>query len=209
MTIACGPLQEESIDRLARLSPAALSDANDDGVQVLQRVDAVHANCTLVGTARTVRLDPDGLVAPIETLGRARSGEVIVIDAGDVSEAVWGELLSTYAERNGVVGVVTNGAVRDVSRIRERSFPVFARAHTPRGPSGSEEDESDVPVTVDGVDIEPGDVLVGDEDGVAVVRRDVLEEAIEAAERVEADERAVRERIERGDDADRAFEPLG
>jgi regulator of RNase E activity RraA len=205
------PLDDERTERLGHLSAAAIADAGHEGATVLSSAIApLHTDCTFVGTARTSRLDPSGLWVPLRTLMDARTGEVVVVDAADeVSEAVWGELLSRYAEREGVVGLVTNGAVRDVAEIRALSYPVFAQGRTPRGPSGSGEAAVDVPVTVGGATIEPGDVLVGDETGVVTIRRDAVAAVIDAAERVEATEREVQRRIDEGEPLDRILEDVG
>lgn len=205
------PPDDDVIERLGRLSAAAVSDADHPGTMVVSAaIEPVHTDCAFVGTARTTRLDPDALRVPLRTLMNAREGDVVVVDTGDdVSEAVWGELLSTYAERVGAVGLVTNGAVRDVAEIRALSYPVFARGRTPRGPSGATEEATNVPVTVGGATIEPGDVLVGDETGVVVIRRDEVTAVTEAAEAVEATEREVQRRIEQGEELDRIFETVG
>jgi regulator of RNase E activity RraA len=211
MTTGFEPLDDEQTDRLGRLSAAVIADTGHEGAAVLSAAVApLHIDCAFVGTARTSRLDPDGLWMPLRALMNARPAEVVVVDAADeVSEAVWGELLSRYAEREGVVGLVTNGAVRDVAEIRALSYPVFARGRTPRGPSGSAEEAVDTPVTVGGATIEPGDVLVGDGTGVVAIRRDAVTAVIDTAERVEATEREVQRRIAEGEALDRILEDVG
>ncbi|WP_245634148.1 RraA family protein [Halalkalicoccus paucihalophilus] len=124
-------------------------------------------------------------------------------------EAVWGELLSTYARSTGVRGVVINGAVRDVAGVRNLGFPVFARTVTPRGPSGRKEVERNVPVTIGGVSIDPGDVLVGDESGVVAIDRDAVEDVTSAAETIAQTEREVGQLIDEGRALEEAFEDAG
>lgn len=194
------PVDEAVLDRLKDCSAPAIADTKHDGVQVLSdEIEPVHTDCAFAGTARTVTLDPSSLWAPAQTLDTAREDEVVVVDADDrVEEAVWGELLSEYALRIGVRGVITNGAVRDVAGMRDAGFPAFARAVTPRGPSGREEVDRNVEVTVGGASIEPGDVLVGDETGVVVIDRDALEAVTSAAEDVAATEREVERLIDDG-----------
>ena len=133
-----------------------------------------------------------------------------MVDADDnVDEAVWGELLSTSATATGVRGMVTNGAVRDVAGIRDIGFPVFSRAVTPRGPSGNEEAEQNVRVTVGDVPINPGDVLVGDESGAVVIERDAVEEVISGAETVAKIEGEVTNLLGEGKSLEQAFEDAG
>ena len=116
---------------------------------------------------------------------------------------------STYASKVGVNGVVTNGAVRDLDGIRDLGFPVFARALTPRGPSGTEEIDRNVPVTVGGAPIEPGDVVVADESGVVVIEHDAVEDVTAAAEAVAETERYVESLIHEGLSLERALEEAG
>lgn len=202
-------LSEDLTERLQRLSTPAIADTNHDSVQVIASTIApVHSHCEFVGIARTVRLDPSAVWAPIQTLENTREGEVIVIDAGGcVTEAVWGELLSMYADRMGAVGTVTNGAVRDINGIRDISYPIFAKARVPWGPSGRKEDATNVAVTVGQAIIEPGDILVGDETGLVVLRRNAGEEIVEAAERVKSNEHEVQKRVEDGETLAQALNP--
>lgn len=199
------------LDRLEQCSPSAVADTKHESVETLaSTIKPIHSDCTFAGTVRTVVLDPTALWAPVQTLDTALEDEVIVVDTNDgVAEAVWGELLSTYARATGVRGVVTNGAVRDVAGVRDLGFPVFARTVTPRGPSGRNEVERNVQVTVGGASIDPGDVLVGDESGVIAIDRDAVEDVTSAAETVAQTERDVDQLIDEGRSLERAFEDAG
>lgn len=199
------------LDRLEQCSTSAVADTKHKSIETLaSAIKPIHSNCTFAGTVRTVVLDPTALWAPVQTLDTALEDEVIVVDTNDsIEEAVWGELLSTYARATGVRGVVTNGAVRDVAGVRDLGFPVFARAATPRGPSGREEIERNVQVTIGGVSVEPGDVLVGDESGVVAIDRDAVEDVTSAAETVSQTEREVDRLINEGRSLEGAFEDAG
>lgn len=205
------PVDETLLHQLKRCSPSAIADTKHEGVQTLaSTIEPVHSDCVFAGMVRTVTLDPSELWAPVQTLDTARENEVIVVDASDsVNEAIWGELLSTYAIATGVQGVVTNGAVRDISGIRAIGFPVFARTVTPRGPSGSEEAERNVRVTVGGASIAPGDVLVGDESGVVAIEREAIEAVTSAANVIARTEGKVGKLIDEGTSLERAFEDAG
>jgi 4-hydroxy-4-methyl-2-oxoglutarate aldolase len=199
------------LNRLEQCSPSAVADTKHESVDTLTAmIKPIHSDCTFAGTVRTVVLDPSALWAPVQTLDTALEDEVIVVDTNDNSEeAVWGELLSTYARSTGVRGVVTNGAVRDVAGVRDLGFPVFARTVTPRGPSGRKEVERNVPVTIGGVSINPGDVLVGDESGVVAIDRDAVEDVTSAAEIIAQTEREVGQLIDEGRALEEAFEDAG
>ena len=205
------PVDSELLDRLTQVSPAAVADTKHEDVSVLApTIEPIYARGGFVGPARTVTIDPGACWPPVQTLDTAREDEVIVVDIDDsVEEAVWGELLSTYASTSGVNGVLTNGAVRDVDGIRDLEFPVFARAVTPRGPSGTEEIDRNVRVTVGGAAIDPGDVVVGDESGAVVIARDAVEDVTAAAEAVAETERDVERLIHEGLSLERALEEAG
>lgn len=200
-----------TLDRLEQCSPSAVADTKHESVEPLApAIEPVHSESTFAGTARTVVLDPSALWPPVGTLDTALEDEVVVVDTDDeIEEAVWGELLSRYATATGVRGMVTNGAIRDVAGIRDIEFPAFARAVTPRGPSGRAEVERNVRVTVGGVSIDPGDVLVGDESGVVAIGRGAVEEVTSAAETVAQTEREVERSIDEGRSLQRAFEDAG
>lgn len=205
------PVEPSVLDQLTQCSPAAIADTKHESVTVLSStLQPTHSDCTFAGTARTVTLDPNALWAPVQTLDAAVADEVIVVDAtASVDEAIWGELLSQYATEVGLRGLVTNGAVRDVSGIRDIGFPVFARAVTPQGPSGETEREHNVEVTVGDATIAPGDVLVGDESGVVVIARDAVTEVADAAAGIVQTERDVEQLISDGYSLGDAFDAAG
>jgi regulator of RNase E activity RraA len=100
----------------------------------------------------------------------APSGSILVVDAGGYDDrAVWGEILSVAAVARGVRGAVIDGAVRDIDAIRSMGFPVFARANTPAGPHKGWRGDWGRLVSCGGVVVEPGDLVIGDGDGVVVV----------------------------------------
>ena len=211
MTTDTNQNTEDMLGRLEQLSTPAVADTKHGGVGVLHpTIEPIHDRCAFAGIARTVAIDPSAIWAPVQTLDSASSGEVIVVDVGDcVDEAVWGELLSQYAVANGVVGVVTNGAVRDISSVRDTGFPAFARASTPSGPSGSEEVGTNEPVTVGEVLIHPGDFLLGDESGVVVIDSEAIEKVLIEAETIAETEREVERLIGESDSLEGAFETAG
>lgn len=125
---------------------------------------------TMAGTAVTARSRGGDNLTYLRALEFCRHGDVLVIDAGgDLQNAVVGGILSYYAASIGVVGVVIDGAVRDVAELREREFPVYARGVTHRGPYKDGPGEINVPVSVGGMVVRPGDVVVGDQDGLLAI----------------------------------------
>jgi RraA family protein len=137
---------------------------------------------TMAGTAVTARSRGGDNLTYLRALEFCRPGDVLVIDAGgDLANAVVGGILSYYAAHIGVVGVVVDGAVRDVAEIRERDFPIYARGVTHRGPYKDGPGEINVPVSVGGMVVNPGDIVVGDQDGLLSIPQPGVEQLVERA----------------------------
>jgi RraA family protein len=145
----------------------------------------------MVGTAITVRTRPGDNLAIHEALESVRPGDVIVVDGGgDTSRALIGEIMMTIAVERGAAGIVIDGAIRDVAAIRQSSFPCFARSSIHLGPYKDGPGEINVPVSIGGMVIAPGDIVVGDEDGIVAFPQSIAEELlalVQAQERREAD----------------------
>ena len=144
----------------------------------------------------------------------AEPGDVIVVDAGgDVTNAIIGENAAAYAESLGLAGVVINGAIRDSAAIAARQFPVFAIGITHRGPYKDGPGEVNVPISIDGMVIVPGDLMLGDGDGVVCVPRGRAEEVYAAAlakhQKDQEDARAVAERKVKREWVDAKLRELG
>jgi RraA family protein len=126
-----------------------------------------HRTGKLVGVAFTVRTRPGDNLAIHRALELAGPGDVIVVDGGgDETRALVGEIMKNIAEYRGVAGYVIDGAIRDVAAFAASDFPCFARAVIHRGPYKDGPGEINVPVSIGGSVISPGDIVVGDEDGV-------------------------------------------
>lgn len=124
----------------------------------------------LVGTAVTVRTRAGDNLVIHRSFDFCRPGDVLVIDGGgDLSRALVGEIMACYAESIGIVGFVVEGAVRDVSFYRSHEFPCYSRGVTHRGPYKNGPGEINVPVFVGGMPVNPGDIIVGDEDGLVAI----------------------------------------
>lgn len=173
-------------DNLARLS----------GVTGLQRF---HRARKLVGRARTVKVRPGDNLLVTRALMLASPGDVLLVDGGgDAHNALVGELAMLYAQQRGCVGFVIDGAVRDVAAFQSHDFPCYARSATHRGPSKTGPGEIDVPVSIGGQVVRPGDVVVGDEDGIVTFALAQAEALIEQALRTARMEQGIREEIANG-----------
>ena len=150
-----------------------------------------HRSGKLVGAAFTVRTRPGDNLAIHRALELVGPGDVIVVDGGgDETRALVGEIMKNIAQWRKAEGYVIDGAIRDVASFAADNFPCFARAVIHRGPYKSGPGEINVPVSVGGTVISPGDIVVGDEDGVVsfpVAGADSLLEAVRAQMKREAE----------------------
>lgn len=134
------------------------------------RLRPMHKGGPMAGPALTVRTRPGDNLMVHKALDVAEAGDVLVVDAGgDLTNAIIGEIMSGYAKQRGLAGIVVNGAIRDADAIRTGTFPVFAAGVTHRGPYKDGPGEINVPIAIDGMVIEPGDLVLGDGDGVLCV----------------------------------------
>ena len=155
------------IDVLRTIQVALISDQLHRIVGTGQLKKYDRSTGTMAGTAVTVRVSHGDNLAVLRAFEYCRPGDVMVIDGGgDTEQAILGGIMSLYAARIGLAGLVIDGAIRDVAEIRERDFPMFARGHTHRGPYKDGPGEINVPVCIGGMTVMPGDIIIGDEDGV-------------------------------------------
>lgn len=171
----------------------------------------------LIGRCRTTLWadmahgDPEPYKLELAAVDSCRSDDVLVCAAGgSMRSGIWGELLSTAARNAGCVGVVVDGAVRDVAQMRQMNFPVFARGRCPYDSRDRQRViDHDVPVEIDGVTIHPGDLIAADQDGIVIVPQAVETSVVRAAwDKVHA-ENQVRDAIRDGMSATVAFETFG
>lgn len=145
----------------------------------------MHSGARMAGPAFTVRVPPGDNLLVYKAFAAAQPGDVVVVDAGGVLEqAIVGEIMTLWAASRGLAGVVVHGAVRDVAILREADFPVYAAGSTHRGPYKNGPGELNVPVSLDGMVVEPGDLLVGDADGVVAVPAADVRAVAQAAEAI-------------------------
>ena len=146
------------------------------------RLRPMHAGGVLAGPALPVKTRPGDNLMVHKAIGLAEPGDVVVVDAGgDLTNAIIGELMIAQMVKRGLGGIVINGAVRDSAAIRAGAYPVFAAGVTHRGPYKDGPGEINVPVAIDGMVIAPGDLVIGDDDGLLCVPYDQVERVHAAA----------------------------
>lgn len=191
---------DDVIARLNRLPIANISDAMNKHGVLHHQIRPLRAGVRACGPALTC--GGVDLTVKIFAMWLAKRGDVFVLAAGGVHDyACFGELSANILTQRGAAGAIIDGAVRDLIGINETPLPVFARAVTPRNyhyPFGQPYGSVNLPVTCGGIPINPGDVVVADEDGVVVVPRQIADEVAAAAEEIQSLEDSRREAIRSG-----------
>lgn len=158
-----------------------------------------HKSRKLVGTAVTVKARPGDNLLIYKALMLMQPGHVLVVDgAGDPTNALVGELLMLYARQRGCAGFVIDGAVRDTAAFYAADFPCYARSVSHRGPYKAGPGAINVPVTIGGQVIAPGDVIVGDEDGIVSFPQSEADALLVAARQSASNEELIKEEIASG-----------
>ncbi len=173
---------DDVVARFRELPVANVSDSMSRMAAGGSKLRPLHAGGVLAGPALTVKTRPGDNLMVHAALNRAEPGDVLVVDAGgDLTNSIIGELMLAYAESRGMAGVVIYGAVRDYGAIRAGHFPVFAAGITHRGPYKDGPGEVNVRIAIEGMVIEPGDLILGDDDGLLCVPYDDVDAVYAAA----------------------------
>lgn len=189
----------EWVSRYREVPVANVSDSMNRMTAAGARLRPMHREGVLVGPALTVRARPGDNLMLHYALDIAEPGDVIVVDAGgDLTNAMIGEMMVAYAVKRGVAGIVINGAIRDVGAIGAGDFPLFAAGVSHRGPYKDGPGEINVPIAIDGMVIEPGDLVIGDEDGLLCVPCDQVAEVYARAAAKHAAEQKQLDQIAQG-----------
>jgi RraA family protein len=200
------PPPRSVIDALRQTATAHLSDNMNRLNAIGAEIRPYHRGARLAGAALTVKVPPGDNLMVHRAIDIARSGDVIVVDAGgELSHAIIGEIMSSLAESRGVAGMVIDGSIRDAGAIAASDFPVYARGVTHRGPYKNGPGEINVPVAIGGTVVAPGSIIVGDEDGLVMVAPAEAEALVEIARKYAAKEEAILKAICSGGAVDRAW----
>lgn len=172
------PVSPKILEAFRQVAVATISD-NMNRLHGTRALKPFHKSRRLIGTAVTVKTRPGDNLALLKAFKILRPGDILVVDgSGDLNHALVGRLMMCTARAAGVAGFVIDGAIRDVAAFEDEDFPCFARGVTHRGPYKVGPGEINVPIAVDGMIVNPGDVIMGDEDGLIAFCSGIAEELL-------------------------------
>lgn len=186
---------------ILRLMPAAtVWEAAGKTGDMAPAIKPMVPGARLAGPAFTAKIFPGETFGVLRAIEAAPAGSVIVVDTGGAERGVcWGGTATLAAELKGIAGCVTNGTVRDLAEIQERKFPIFAIGTSLRAGLRGHQGWIDLPVSVGEVPVHPGDLVIGDLDGVVVVPAGRVEEVAALAVRQRERENEREQRLRRGE----------
>ncbi len=190
---------QEVVDAYAELEVATVHEAQEKRGAMRAAIAALTPGVRVCGTALTVKAQAGDNLMIHKALDIVAPGEVLVVDVEGWEGGPWGELMTVMAQARGCSGLVIDGYVRDSTAIRAAGFPVFARGTSIKGTFKQALGWVNHPISCGGVTVWPGDLLVGDDDGVCVVARGDAESVLEAARKREREENALRPRFAAGE----------
>lgn len=167
-----------------RLIPAAVASDCMNRTQVMAAtIKPIFPGARLCGQARTVATMVGDCGPICNLISTARPGEILVVDAGGAEDvAVWGGMMAEEAVQLGIGGAVVDGAIRDVADMRRLNFPMFCRSVVPRGPHHGFGGTVDATIAAAGAPVSPGDIVLGDDDGVVIVPLALAADVLMAAQ---------------------------
>jgi len=183
------------VAEFAKMVTPHLSDSMERLYAGGPQLRPMYKGPTMAGPAFTVKTAPGDNLLVHKALDTAKPGDVIVVDAGGFNDhAIIGELMAARARQRGIAGMVIWGAIRDSAELGAGSYPVFASGVTHRGPYKNGPGEINVPVTMGGMQVNPGDIIVGDADGLVAVPLEMAARVLASAKSIlEKETKAMKE----------------
>lgn len=175
-------VNQELIEQFKNIPTSHISDSMNRMHGNTATLKPFHKSGRLIGTALTVRTRPGDNLMIHQAINMARPGDVLVVDGGgDMTRALFGEIMMFLCQSRKLAGLVVDGCIRDIAEINKNTFPVYAKGITHKGPYKTGPGEINVPVSVAGLVVNPGDLIVGDEDGIISIHHDELESVLAQA----------------------------
>lgn len=190
---------QSQLEQLSKYGTATIHEALGKIGNLPYQIKPLNKAMRICGPAYTVKAKAYMNVNLHRAYAYAKPGDIIVADCSQGYEAgYWGDLLTSGAMKQGIKGLVIDACVRDAEEIEELGFPVFCRGLAIKGTGKDPEGSLNEPITIGEITINPGDIIVGDRDGVVVIPKDSIEEAIEKSQAREDKEAFVRTELNKG-----------
>jgi 4-hydroxy-4-methyl-2-oxoglutarate aldolase len=173
---------ESLVQQFAGIWTSTIADTMGRHGVMMPEIRPIFENIRVLGVAFTVLNYPNDNITTHKAITMLKPGDVLVIDEGrDNNTGAFGHNMSLQARNRGIVALISNGCVRDVRLLREEKFPAFCRGVCPRSAQKNTPGSINIPVHVGGLVISPGDIVIGDDDGVAVVPLAAAEDVLKKA----------------------------
>lgn len=187
------------IEKLKNYDTTLLADGSNGRVWMEERIKPIFTGAKIIGPAITLKLTLGDSLLVSKAVDIAKPGDVIVIDgAGTDRNALWGDLKSLSCKLKGLEGAVIDGAIRDISECKEIGFPLFTKYVVCGSSTKNSPGEINVPINCGKVVVNPGDIIVGDDNGVVVLPPDKIEEIIENAHQKQLWQEKMKQEILKG-----------
>lgn len=182
------------------LKNSSVPNICDAGAMVLKDIKPINpAQKLIIGEAITVNTTDDDWGAPIKAIAQSKN-KIIVVNVKGNDRAIWGGLATLNAKIKGVKGVIINGSVRDIEELQKLNFPIFSKSFRPNAGAPLNYGKINIPITIENVQINPNDIIVGDCNGVAIIKKEELNNIIENVKNIKKKEESIKNKIMRGMD---------
>lgn len=193
---------EELMKGFERLQVANIDDSMNRMGAINESIHQMNGR-NVLGPAFTVKVPSGDNLMIFLAIEKAKPGDIIVIDGdGNMERALVGEMLAKFAQSKKIGGFVINGCIRDYDVVHKMEIPIFAKGRTPNGPFRNGPGEINTPISIGRKVIFPGDIIIGDSDGVIVVRPEDAKDLQKKAIEIEQKEADIIDRIEAGNGMD-------
>jgi regulator of RNase E activity RraA len=172
-------LMDELVREFLNIPTTCISDAMDGLNNLHPSIKPLKENYKLAGRALTVKIPVGDNLAVLKAIREAKPGDIIAVDAkGDHYRAIAGDFVVGMAQTLGVAGIVVDGVIRDIVGIKALNFPVFSKGTAVAASGKAGVGEINIPISCGGTTIHPGDIIVGDADGVVVIPQTIEQEVL-------------------------------